>query len=289
MTLFAVGCAEATTKLYPIPPMADLLSSEEAPTDDLGTLDLSVSNDLSPTAITPDQAIPSDLSPPSDLTPPSDLRKPSDLSPPSDLTVLHDLRVPNDLTPPPDLTPPRDLSSPPDLTPSCDPRINEVLTGTTSSGVEEFVEIYNPCPGPISLSKIKLVYRSAGGNSDIALFDDLSTSTVGATLASHGYLVLCGTGYLPAMTNGDLKGGLAEAGGGVALRDQSNRILDSMGWGTATNAYVRGTVATAPKDRARPGRSLARSPDGVDSGDNLTDFPNTTLPTPGKTNQIVAP
>jgi len=187
----------------------------------------------------------------------------------------------------PDLASPTASNTGADLGPSCLPRINELLTGTSTSGVEEFVEIYNPCPHAVTLGGLKLVYRSAAGTTDLSLVDNLGAGS--ATLAVGGFLVFTGPGYYASVSNGTLKNGLAAAGGGVALRDTTGQLVDSLGWGTATNIYARGTVADAPKDVARPGHSLARNADGVDSGNNQSDFTVTSTPTPGQPNQIVAP
>jgi hypothetical protein len=53
-----------------------------------------------------------------------------------------------------------------------------------------------------------------------------------------------------------------------------------VGWGTAANAFVEGTAATAPPTD----ESVARQNDGTDTGDNSADFAVMTTPTPGATN-----
>jgi hypothetical protein len=77
----------------------------------------------------------------------------------------------------------------------------------------------------------------------------------------------------------------------VAVRSgpaNTGAIVDSVGWGTAANAFVEGTAVAAPGQN----RSIIRSPyDGKDSNNNLADFVLTdaaatppTVPTPGSTN-----
>jgi hypothetical protein len=73
---------------------------------------------------------------------------------------------------------------------------------------------------------------------------------------------------------------LASAGGGLGLRDGSGALVDSVAWGTATNAFVEGTVAPAPTIAPAPGKSDARRPDGQDTNDNGADFSEGD-PTPG--------
>lgn len=190
-----------------------------------------------------------------------------------------------DLARPADLAPSTSLSTT-DLAPAaCAIRINELATGTTASGYEEFVELYNPCPTDIDLRGFALVYRSAGGAANINLLSD-----VGKTIPSLGFLLFAGSGYYTAARDGVLATGMAETGGGVALVDSGGAVIDSVGWGTATNAFVQGTTAApAPGDRVAPGRSIARSPDGKSTGSSSADFTVTTKPTPKAANQLIAP
>ena len=54
-----------------------------------------------------------------------------------------------------------------------------------------------------------------------------------------------------------------------------------MGWGTATNTFVQGEPAPAPQ----AGQSIARIPDGHDTGDNSADFKlKSAATTPGAAN-----
>jgi hypothetical protein len=81
------------------------------------------------------------------------------------------------------------------------------------------------------------------------------------------YFVCANTGF---SGTADLRytDGLAADGGGLALRAPDGRVVDSVGWGTATNAFVEGTAAAAPQ----PSQSIARTPDGHDTNDNSKDF-----------------
>ena len=61
---------------------------------------------------------------------------------------------------------------------------------------------------------------------------------------------------------------LAASAGGVGLRDSNGAMVDSVGYGTATNAFVETAAATAPA----AGSSIARHPDGADTQSNAADF-----------------
>ena len=78
--------------------------------------------------------------------------------------------------------------------------------------------------------------------------------------------------------------GLASAAGGVGLRSADGALVDSVGWGTATNAFVETAAAAAPPIAAAPGTSGARNPDGHDTHDNSADFTVDDSPSPGAVN-----
>jgi hypothetical protein len=71
----------------------------------------------------------------------------------------------------------------------------------------------------------------------------------------------------------------------VALRDSAGAIVDSMGYGDVTNAFVEGRPASAPPATASPGSSAVRLPDGHDTNDNAADFSVSASPSPGSSNQ----
>ena len=105
------------------------------------------------------------------------------------------------------------------------------------------------------------------------------------TLQPGSFYVFGGSAYAgghPA--DQSFTAGLAAAGGGVALRDGDGSVVDSVGWGTATNAFVEGTPTAAPATTAAPGTSAARLPNGHDTNDNSADFGAATPPTPKASN-----
>jgi len=158
--------------------------------------------------------------------------------------------------------------------PGC-PLVNEVMTGGTASGADEFVEVSNPCPTSIDLAGARLAYRSAAGTSDSTLV----TWAPGTVLVPGGRLVYGGATFT-GPRNGDLGAGLSGTGGGVAIRAATGEVVDSVGYGTATNAFVEGAAAPAPA----AGSSIARIPDGSDTDQNGTDWTVTATITPGTAN-----
>jgi hypothetical protein len=160
-------------------------------------------------------------------------------------------------------------------------RVNEFSTGTEGALADEFVELVNVGTEPADLSGYKLVYRSAAGTSDVSL----GTLADGTTLAAGAFLLFGGSGYAGAHApDRSFATSLASAGGGLGLRDSAGVLVDSVGWGTATSAFVEGTVAGAPQVEPAPGESAGRHPDGHDTDDNSVDFAVMDVPTPGAAN-----
>jgi Lamin Tail Domain len=159
-------------------------------------------------------------------------------------------------------------------------RINEFSVGVEGALGDEFVEIVNAGSATADLSGWKLVYRSGAGTSDVSL----GTLADGTTLAAGGLFLFGGSTYSGAHpADKTFSAGLASAAGGVALQDAEGTIVDSVGWGDATNAFVEGTAAPAPTIAAAPGKSDARHPNGHDTNVNSADFVIGD-PTPGVSN-----
>ena len=159
--------------------------------------------------------------------------------------------------------------------------VNEFMTGVTGAAANEFVEIVNTGTAAADLSGWKLVYRSAAGTSDVVL----ATIPDGTMLAAGSFYLFGGSGYVggpPA--DQSFSTGIAATGGAVGVRDATAGLVDSVGWGTATNALVEGTPVAAPPTTDAPGTSAGRSPDGDDTNDNAADFVLDDSPTPKASN-----
>jgi Lamin Tail Domain/Collagen triple helix repeat (20 copies) len=160
-------------------------------------------------------------------------------------------------------------------------RINELMTGTTGAAANEFVELVNAGSASADIGGFRLVYRSAAGTNDVSL----ATIPTGTTLATGAFYLLGGSAYAGARApDQSFSTSLAATGGGVALRDPGGAILDSIGYGDATNAFIEGHAASAPPATAVPGSSADRLPDGHDTDDNAADFTISAAPTPGGPN-----
>lgn len=164
------------------------------------------------------------------------------------------------------------------------------VAGTTAA--DEFVEIHNIGTTSIDLNGYRLVYRSATGASDI----NLAAWTSSTIVPAGGYYLVAaavsGTtnpaGYddtvVPDATyTHSGTGSLAGAGGGFAIRNgaaNTGTIIDSVGYGTATNAFIETAVTTAPASNAsRARKSLACQ----DTDNNSSDFETVNPSTPRNT------
>ncbi len=162
--------------------------------------------------------------------------------------------------------------------------LNEVQTAAVGDAGSEFIELYNAGSSEIALDDIRLAYRSAAGEHDTTLY----SFTEHDVIASQGYFLLVHSGKNVGRTpDAIFAAGLANSGGGLALRAGDNLILDSLGWGTAENIFVEGTAVAAPG----AGRSLERLT-ALDTDSNAIDFVIQDSPNPrnsGDTSAVPIP
>ena len=160
------------------------------------------------------------------------------------------------------------------------------VAGATAA--DEFIEIHNVGTTGFDLNGHRLVYRSAAGTTDVNLVA-WTTSTV---IPAGGYYLVAaapgGTtpvGYDDVVTpdttfNHSGTGSIAGAGGGFALRNgaaNTGTIIDSVGFGTATNAFVETAVTTAPAANTSKIRK-AMSCQDTDNNSNDFDIANPSTP-----------
>ena len=155
--------------------------------------------------------------------------------------------------------------------------ISELQTAGAADVDQEFIELYNASIAPLSLNGYALVYRSAAGTSNNLVYTFLATQTI----PSHGHFLLVRSGKsVGATPDATFTQALGGTGGGLAI-STTGVIVDSVGWGTATNAFVETVAAAAPP----AGQSIERLPggdfgNGQDTDHNATDFQVLTTPTP---------
>jgi endonuclease G, mitochondrial len=142
------------------------------------------------------------------------------------------------------------------------------------SANDEFIELHNTSANPVDLNGYRVVYRSAGGVNDVA-FADWTTSTI---IPSGGYYLIASTGYDGTITPNftynptTCSCSMSATGGGIAIRNgalNSGVLIDSVGYGSATNVFIETAITPAPP--ANAGQS--RLNNGCqDSDNNASDF-----------------
>lgn len=173
--------------------------------------------------------------------------------------------------------------------------ISQFQTGGGGAGTfnDEFVEIFNRGAAPVDLNGYRLVYRSATGSGDVAVpFATWTTTTV---IPPGGYYLVASTSYDGTVTPNlqynptTCQCSMGSAGGGLALRlgqNNTGTIIDSVGWGTATNIFVEGSVTAAPAAN----NSQSRQQNGCqDNDNNAVDFSNTIPSAPRNASTTPAP
>ncbi len=156
--------------------------------------------------------------------------------------------------------------------------INEVLydpPGPDSGG--EFVELFNSGPGAVRLRDVKLEFANGA---DGPSWHTRWTCGTDAELAAGAFLLIGDRGW-EGPPAADAVCSLGLQNGPDALRlVRGAEVLDLLGYGGELEPSLREGNA---HPGAESGCSLARRPDGGDTGDNLADWRSRT-PTPGAAN-----
>ena len=145
---------------------------------------------------------------------------------------------------------------------------------------DEFIELHNTSSAPVDLNGYRLVYRSATGTNDVGPLAQWVTSTI---VPAGGYYLIASTSYDGTPTANitynpaTCSCSMGAAGGGLAIKDASNAIVDSVGWGTATNAFVEGAVTPAPGNN---NGGLRKQSGCQDTDNNSNDFSTLTPSAP---------
>ena len=154
--------------------------------------------------------------------------------------------------------------------------------GNTSN--DEFIELHNTSSNSVDLNGYRLVYRSANGTNDVAFIAWTTTTIVPA----GGYYLIASINYNGAVTPNITYNpttcacSMSASGGGLAVRNgalNTGVIIDSVGYGTATNAFIETAVTTAAPTTGD--NSKARLTNGCqDTDNNSNDFSTLTPSAP---------
>ncbi len=166
--------------------------------------------------------------------------------------------------------------------------ISEIQTGSATSSGQEFVELYNPTTSDISVDGWVLQYKSA--TSALAENSWSKRATLTGVVKSHGFYLISQKIYL-STADADLStAGLSGTGGHVRLKDQSNAVVDLVGWGTTANAAETTPVeapATEESIERLPGRLIEDGGNSTDTDNNTEDFVIRSTPQPQSTTAVL--
>jgi hypothetical protein len=157
--------------------------------------------------------------------------------------------------------------------------ISEIQTGSSSSGSQEFIELYNPTGQEVALSGWKVQYKSATAENTDSAWS--TKSTLEGSITGHGYYLIAPEAYL-AEADAFMSSGLAASGGHIRLVDHNGQTIDLLGWGTANapeNQAATPPAAGQSLERL-PGERAPRGGNGHDTGNNAADFIQRTNPEP---------
>jgi DNA/RNA endonuclease G (NUC1) len=167
--------------------------------------------------------------------------------------------------------------------------ISQFQPGTSANPNDEFVEIHNISSSAVDLNGYRLVYRSQNGTNDVGPFAVWTTSTI----LQPGQFYLVASASYSGSTTPDVtynpttcSCSMSASNGGLAIRQgemNTGIVIDAVGWGTGSNAFVENTRTAAPGS----GSSKARLQTGCqDTDNNLNDFATLTPYAPRNTSVL---
>ncbi len=159
-------------------------------------------------------------------------------------------------------------------------KINEVRTAVPGATTNQYIELYNAGASAVDISGWTLGYRSGANTTDTAL----ATIPAATALPAGGYYLLGRAGGYtgPPAADTTFATALSATSGAVGLYDATGAPVDSVGWGSATNALIE----TCPAPSIPSGSAIARTPNGRDTDSNCADFAVTSVPSPKASNVL---
>lgn len=139
---------------------------------------------------------------------------------------------------------------------------------------DEFIELHNKSSNQVDLNGLRVVYRSSSGTDDVLIAE----WTVSTIIPAGGYYLIASDAYDGAVTpdfiynNTTCRCALSATSGGIAIRSgalNTGEIIDSVGYGGATNVFVETAATGAPAVNGSQARNNAGC---ADTDNNSADF-----------------
>lgn len=164
---------------------------------------------------------------------------------------------------------------------------SEVLLGTSNSGTEEYIELYNTTDQPIDLLNWKVQYSSSSSTN----WDSPTrTISLSGTIQPNAYLLIASTNYPSDLTALKYSSTLSQSAGNLRIvhGDESNFVLeDALSWGSAILGL--GDSALAPPASLGLNRLKDTDDKYNPTTNNIDDFVQSNILTPLADNQIPEP
>jgi len=167
--------------------------------------------------------------------------------------------------------------------------ISEVLVEPSGRQSDyEFVELYNPTGGTVTIGGWTIAYKSGTGTS----FSTVATVPSGRVIGPYGFFLVGGGKVVPSPDVVDRSLGFNATSGHIALRNTAGVIVDKVGYGSAIDP--EGAAAPSPpltqSLERLPGASAPTMGNGQDGDNNSVDFAVRPLPQPqNSTSQEIPP
>jgi hypothetical protein len=154
------------------------------------------------------------------------------------------------------------------------------LTTTTEQGVEsanEWVELYNGTDNDINLGSY-FIADSAGSDAlPSVMLPAGAYAVISASSTTETFWDIPEGAVVVVLTSNIGSNGLGNGGDAVFLRDAASSTVDSVSWGTNTDAFSPAVTGV----ETNSGASLARDPLEADTNSNA-DWVTRAIPTPGE-------
>jgi hypothetical protein len=135
--------------------------------------------------------------------------------------------------------------------------ISQIQVEGIEKTTDDFIEIYNPTQNDVNLKGLKLVKRTKTGTTDTSLVSwDSDTAAPIMVVKAHGFYLWANSSYNSIFIDPDVtRSGSIAKDNGVALKNKTGDLIDSVSWGEAANGFSGSAYPNNPEK----GQSLERN------------------------------
>ncbi len=180
--------------------------------------------------------------------------------------------------------------------------ISEIQANGANSS-EDFIELYNPTSSDINLGDMRIVKRTADGDTDT----DIVVFSASDVIKAHGYYLWCHTSLSATLTCDKSSTDTVANNNSIGLRNEpanTGMLVDAVSFGTVTNTLGEGTsllipiASTSIERKANPtstdssmtsGGADEFMGNGEDTNNNSSDFVGRTTPQPQNSLSAIEP